>query len=366
MSIVCPHCKSSWNSSATVSQCPFCKKPLIKQDKNNNSYSDMLTLLKDVRQEFGVEVFSNTVRVKSILKDKAPDLKKEINLLLTAMNSGLYSDSLRHIGEQAYYVKLLKNRHILIEEYYMSELGSSKITEWYCCLLDIRYDNKAAEPKLPEKQISSGMQPVKKTEQPVKKSAPVTGGEYRLILRTESKTGDAPSVNKPFKRIDGEYRISYKKPKDKGTQNQAGAPVSKPSSVMNQDRYPSVAAAAKSDEEKRRRSLINEEDTSYSMNSSVKSYTPGYTKVDEPESKTESVDSEQKAADEIKLYGNNSTMIDDMGCLLYILFCFLAFCTFIGLMCALFWGVDSWETLGFFAGATVVSFIIARAFDKKY
>ena len=171
-------------------------------------------MLKDVKQEFGVEVFSNTVRVKSILKDKAPDLKKEINLLLTAMNSGLYSDSLRHIGEQAYYVKLLKNRHILIEEYYMSELGSSKITEWYCCLLDIRYDNKAAEPKLPEKQISSGMQPVKKTEQPVKKSAPVTGGEYRLIFRTESKTGDAPSVNKPFKRIDGEYRISYKKPKD--------------------------------------------------------------------------------------------------------------------------------------------------------
>lgn len=131
----CRSCGSVWTAIVDVAACPFCGKPLKPVDKTDSTFSK---LLLEIKNEFGVQVFKNPPKVKSILKDKAPELKQDIKLFSIALDSGLYSDAPTQTGRQDYYTVLQKNRHILTDSFFLNEASSSKITEWYCGLLDIK------------------------------------------------------------------------------------------------------------------------------------------------------------------------------------------------------------------------------------
>lgn len=214
--ITCSCCGSSWSSDHSVAKCPFCNHVIVSKS-TQTTYSDMLMLLSDVKQEYGIEIFKNALKLKGILKDKAPELKKEIDLFGLAMKSGLYSDSFTHIGEQNYYTVLQKNRHILAETYYLSETGSSKITEWYCCLLEI--DSAPTKPRPAEKP--AGFSVGLRIRQAVKNNRIVSpggkesanDGEYHIAFHPKKQKNAVSPVGQPFPKIDGEYHFCYKKSK---------------------------------------------------------------------------------------------------------------------------------------------------------
>ena len=131
----CRSCGSVWTAIVDAAACPFCGKPLKPVDKTDSTFSK---LLLEIKNEFGVQVFKNPPKVKSILKDKAPELKQDIKLFSIALDSGLYSDAPTQTGRQDYYTVLQKNRHILTDSFFLNEASSSKIIEWYCGLLDIK------------------------------------------------------------------------------------------------------------------------------------------------------------------------------------------------------------------------------------
>ena len=130
----CGSCGSTWTATVAVAVCPFCGKPLKSVDQTDSPF---LKLLIEIKNEFGLEIFNYPLKVKSILKDKAPGLKQDIRLFSIALDSGLYSDIHRQRGNQEYYTLLRKNSHILTDSFFLNETASSKITAWYCGLLDI-------------------------------------------------------------------------------------------------------------------------------------------------------------------------------------------------------------------------------------
>ena len=100
--------------------------------------SGMSDLLCDVKQELGIETFAYPKRVKGILFDKAPEMKREIKLISVALDSGLYNEAYLHIGDEGYYTQLQKNRYVLSNEFFLSDTYTEVITEWYCKLLNIK------------------------------------------------------------------------------------------------------------------------------------------------------------------------------------------------------------------------------------
>ena len=135
-SIVCPHCNSKWESSQSVSVCPFCHKPLIS-DNQLKAFDSMEILLVSVRNEYGIEVFDNAPKVKGILKDKAPELKDDIRLFSRALDSSAFKGYRLQVGDSSLSPALQKSKYILMDEEFMSEENAHKVLNWYRVLLDL-------------------------------------------------------------------------------------------------------------------------------------------------------------------------------------------------------------------------------------
>ena len=74
----CSHCGSEWKSSTTVSECPFCKKPLKAFTREPKTLKSVLV---QIREQAGLQTFDNGKSLVSCFKDLAPEMEKEYMLL---------------------------------------------------------------------------------------------------------------------------------------------------------------------------------------------------------------------------------------------------------------------------------------------
>lgn len=82
----CRHCKSSWNSSLAVTNCPFCGKYIL------NDTSDNMTLpegISSIIAEYGIEILNDSKRLISLIMDYVRDCDKEKKLFRIACNCGI-------------------------------------------------------------------------------------------------------------------------------------------------------------------------------------------------------------------------------------------------------------------------------------
>lgn len=82
----CRHCKSSWNSSLAVTNCPFCGKYIL------NDTSDNMTLpegISSIVAEYGIEILNDSKRLISLIMDYVRDCDKEKKLFRIACNCGI-------------------------------------------------------------------------------------------------------------------------------------------------------------------------------------------------------------------------------------------------------------------------------------
>ena len=89
--IYCTHCGKRLQADKTISFCTTCGKKLPEVIEEEKTYTDMGALLRGVRDEYGIEVFKDAFKVKGILRDKAPELQKEIQLFSVALDSSAFS-----------------------------------------------------------------------------------------------------------------------------------------------------------------------------------------------------------------------------------------------------------------------------------
>lgn len=82
----CRHCKSSWNSSLAVTNCPFCGKYIL------NDANDNMTLpegISSIIAEYGIEILNDSKRLISLIMDYVRDCDKEKKLFRIACNCGI-------------------------------------------------------------------------------------------------------------------------------------------------------------------------------------------------------------------------------------------------------------------------------------
>ena len=81
----CKHCKSTWNSSQSVRNCPFCGKAIL------TDVSEKMTLpegISTIVAEYGIEILNESKRLMSLVMDYVRDCDKEKKLLRIACNCG--------------------------------------------------------------------------------------------------------------------------------------------------------------------------------------------------------------------------------------------------------------------------------------
>ena len=130
----CKHCGSQWNSTASVTVCPFCQKPLMTPQ---NGSKTMISVLVQIRDQLGVQVMGNGKALISGFKDIAPELKKEYNMLTHLEKCGgiriLYATKEKTVSEQQ--LAISKLAHIMADEYALQESAAHSVCRDYMLVL---------------------------------------------------------------------------------------------------------------------------------------------------------------------------------------------------------------------------------------
>lgn len=82
----CRHCKSSWNSSLTVTNCPFCGKYILNDTNDNMNLPEGIS---SIVSEYGIEILNDSKRLISLIMDYVRDCDKEKKLFRIACNCGI-------------------------------------------------------------------------------------------------------------------------------------------------------------------------------------------------------------------------------------------------------------------------------------
>ena len=157
--LYCPRCSKRFQADSMASFCLICGTKLQAVSEEKKNYYDMGALLCDVRDEYGIEVFTNASRVKGLLKDKAPHLKKEIQLFSIALDSPAFRDCYSRRGDSSVMTELNKGKFKLMDEKFIGEENADRIVGWYCVLLDIRSDKNEDPPHTVEPCPSAAPEP---------------------------------------------------------------------------------------------------------------------------------------------------------------------------------------------------------------
>lgn len=82
----CKYCKSSWNSSQTVTNCPFCGKYILSDTNDNMNLPEGIS---SIVSEFGIDILNDPKRLISLVMDYVRDCDKEKKLFRIACNNGI-------------------------------------------------------------------------------------------------------------------------------------------------------------------------------------------------------------------------------------------------------------------------------------
>ncbi len=82
----CKHCNSTWNSSQTVTNCPFCGKYILTETNDNMNLPEGI---QSIVSEYGIEILNDSKRLISLIMDYVRDCEKEKKLFRIACNCGI-------------------------------------------------------------------------------------------------------------------------------------------------------------------------------------------------------------------------------------------------------------------------------------
>ena len=78
----CIHCESEWNVnpglSKSITNCPFCGKPLLPEKKKFDTVEDVLV---EINRRFGVNILTDETKLVAYFSDLAPQLSKQRRIL---------------------------------------------------------------------------------------------------------------------------------------------------------------------------------------------------------------------------------------------------------------------------------------------
>lgn len=139
----CPKCNSVWNSSKSVTNCPFCGDNITAPYNTSINVVDMNSLIIKTKNELGRDAFSKENYQKkyviSYMLDYAPEYKKQIQLFKIALKANIYDEFQKSRNGN---INLSRIKHYLRENYYLNDISITAIIDWFYTLFDLENPNK--------------------------------------------------------------------------------------------------------------------------------------------------------------------------------------------------------------------------------
>lgn len=211
----CKYCKSSWNSSVYMSNCPFCGNTLVQETTENMTVA---VALRKIITDNGMEVLTNSRMLISLIADYVVGYDKEKKLLKIASANGVLNSivkiSQETNGEQQQ-VLIQKTKKILTDEAFLSDENAILILNVLLESIGIKKIEQQTKEVITQTPANVSVTPtviskISATGQPAAK------------ISTEDKMYELIKNNARLSKQDGEEMLSYgetllaKGEKDKG------------------------------------------------------------------------------------------------------------------------------------------------------
>lgn len=129
----CSNCHSEWNTSKTITQCPFCGRNLPPLHSDYFSTSDMTELIELIKNRMGPEAFSKELfrklHIKGAMLDYAPSLSREIKLMDIAVNADIYK--VVFTDSQLKSSNIDRAKLVLKHDCFLSDQNIDLIIQWF-------------------------------------------------------------------------------------------------------------------------------------------------------------------------------------------------------------------------------------------
>jgi len=157
----CKHCKSSWNSSLSVTNCPFCGKSIHVE---NNDDLNMSEGIATIVSEYGIEILNNPKRLLALIMDYVRGYDKEKKLLKIACNNcGVLkiASDIKAIPENQRELLIKKAVRMLEDDVGFSTENAEDLVAIVLKGLGVVYEPKKVESQAPQSQPATTIQSVK-------------------------------------------------------------------------------------------------------------------------------------------------------------------------------------------------------------
>lgn len=133
----CSKCGSEWRTNSEyklLDKCPFCGAVLSDEAKNEN----IQEVMKNIVRMYGKNIIADNRRFLSLVSDFAPNLQQERNILASVYKIDavkvLISADHQNIDGKRIALNAFKKK--LIDEAWLSEVASERISEWFTIALE--------------------------------------------------------------------------------------------------------------------------------------------------------------------------------------------------------------------------------------
>ena len=123
----CPKCGKEYKENSlrgnSRNECPFCNSNFEQSEREKE---DIRNIIKNIVEQYGVDVLYNTNRTNALLMDLAPRMEKERKLIVMAMKEGIVPQLMKITNETKEYQQIIINRCInqLVESIWITKTAA--------------------------------------------------------------------------------------------------------------------------------------------------------------------------------------------------------------------------------------------------
>lgn len=147
----CKYCKSSWNSSMVVTNCPFCGKNVLIEANDNMTFQEGIRFIVT---KYGVDILNDSRRLIALIMDYVRGCDKEKKLFKIACDCGILKMSvdIKECQEEQRTIAIQKAIRNLEENAFLSSENAEYIVSLIMEGLNIPYvrNKKDVQPKTAE------------------------------------------------------------------------------------------------------------------------------------------------------------------------------------------------------------------------
>lgn len=180
----CRHCKSSWNSSLTVTNCPFCGKYILNDTNDNMNLPEGIS---SIISEYGTEILNDSKRLISLIMDYVRDCDKEKKLFRIACNCGILkiAADIKDGAENQRDLLVKKAIKKLEDEAFFSTENAEYIISLILTGLGVVYKPEKIEIQASQPQTVTTTQTIKRevVSKPTVNNTPVSAGSTEERLK---------------------------------------------------------------------------------------------------------------------------------------------------------------------------------------